>query len=692
MKRIIHNAVFYVTAIQAGLARFTSRFSKKIKRSATIVVIIATTVTAGHTVEAQITSSTPAAPPSLKSVSVPGPDNSDLDQFIRDKTAAIALGKTLFWDMQLGSDGVQSCASCHFHAGTDSRSKNQINPGAGKNFDTGGGPNYQLIAEDYPFHSLTDPNNRTSSLSKDVNDVTGSQGIFKADFNSINPGNAQDNTTVEPDPVFNVNGTNIRQVTSRNASSAINAVFNFRNFLDGRAQNEFNGVNPFGDRDKNAYIYKVGGWPGTKLEKVKISLKNSAAASQAVGPPLTSVEESGTGRTFSDLSDKLTGNQRLELPREHGKKLRGLQPLGKQLVALDDSVLGSLSNFPEKGIRTTYARMIKKAFKPEWWRSPRLIRMNGSGDPSIVNKSVNQTTDSDNLVNSDQLSPKQFSLIDYNFSLFMGLAIQMYESTLVSDNSPYDQYQEGNNSALTVQQQQGLNLFLNNGCIVCHAGAEFTAASVTNVQKKGRISLSPFGDYEDTGFFNIGVTPVSNDIGEGANDGLTPESRPLSEARLAQQGSFQTVFGEAPNVTIAPNDTVNADGLFKSPSLRNVELTAPYFHNGGVLTLRQVVDFYNRGGGDANPSAAAPLRPLNLSEDDKQALVAFLVSLTDERVRYEQAPFDHPQLFVPNGHPGNQNSVTNDGNGQATDDLLEIPAVGSNGRDTPRANFLQQEQ
>ena len=692
MKRIIDKAALYAAALPAGLARLTSRFSKRIKRSATIVVIIAITVTAGHTVEAQITTSTPAAPPSLKSVPVPGPDDSDLAQFIRDKTAAIALGKTLFWDMQLGSDGVQSCASCHFHAGADSRSKNQINPGTDNIFNTGGGPNYQLIAADYPFHRLTDPNNRTSSLSKDVNDVTGSQGIFKADFNSINPGNAQDNTTVQPDPVFNVNDTNVREVTARNAPSVINSVFNFRNFYDGRAQNEFNGVNSFGDRDKNAYVYKVGGLLGSKLEKVKISLKNSAAASQAVGPPLSSVEESGTGRTFSDLGDKLTDHQRLELPRDNGKKLRGLQPLGKQLVAPDDSVLGSFSNFPEKGLRTTYARMIKKAFKPEWWRYPRLIKMNDSGDQSIVNKSANQSTDSDNLVNPEQLSPKQFSLIDYNFSVFMGLAIQMYESTLVSDNSPYDQYQEGNNNALTVEQQQGLNLFLNNGCIACHAGAEFTAASVTNVQKNGRISHSLFGDYEDTGFFNIGVTPVSNDIGEGASDGLTPESHPLSEARLAQQGSFQTVFGEAPNVSISPNNTVKADGLFKTPGLRNVELSAPYFHNGGALTLRQVVDFYNRGGGDANPSIAVPLRPLNLSEDGKQALVAFLKSLTDERVRYEQAPFDHPQLFVPNGHPGDQNSVTDDGNGQATDELLEIPAVGRHGRDTPGANFLEQEQ
>lgn len=68
-------------------------------------------------------------------------------------------------------------------------------------------------------------------------------------------------------------------------------------------------------------------------------------------------------------------------------------------------------------------------------------------------------------------------------------------------------------------------------------------------------------------------------------------------------------------------------------------------------------------------------------------LVAFLKTLTDDRVRYEKAPFDHPQLFVPNGHPGDQNSVTDSGNGQPTEQLLEIPAVGrKGGNGTP--NFL----
>lgn len=689
MKSRIQNVALVATALLAGLTRLGSRLSKKIKRSVTIAALITTAVLAGHTVSAQV--SAPQAPPSLKSVKIPEPDN--IGDFIRNKTAAIALGKALFWDMQVGSDGIQSCASCHFHAGADSRSKNQIHPGPDTTFNTGGGPNYQLTAADYPFHNLTDPNDRNSALLKpDNNDVTGSQGVIKTKFNSINPGSDKDNVTVQPDPVFNVNGTNVRQVTNRNAPSTINAVYNFRQFWDGRAQDDFNGQNPFGPRDPNAAVLKSGGLLYTQVNPVKVSLKNASLASQAVGPPTSNVEESADGRQFKDIGQKLS--------RESGKKLRGLKPLGKQLVAPDDSALGSLSNWPNPGLKTTYTQMIKAAFKPEWWKSNQLVTI--APDKSIrLNDTLTNflspilsilKLDEDGVVDAIDLKPNQFTMMDYNFPLFMGLAIQMYESTLVSDNSPFDQYREGNTSALTAQQLQGLDLFLKPttqggaGCIICHSGAEFTSASVTNVKAGGRITPFPIGNTNfafDTGMFNVGLRPSSEDLGVGDKD---PFGNPLSEAKLAQDGKFQQIFGESPNVTVNPSDTVLKDAVFKTPGLRNVELTAPYFHNGGKLTLAEVVNFYNRGGDF--PGGVLPV--LNLSEEGKQALVAFLKSLTDERVRYEKAPFDHPQLFVPNGHPGNQDSVTNDGTGQATDSLLEISAVGRDGRTTPVSNFLAQ--
>jgi cytochrome c peroxidase len=689
------------------------------KRGAAIAALLTAAIIAGHSVSAQVT----APPPPLSQVKVPQPDN--LGDFIKDKVSAIALGKSLFWDMQLGNDGIQSCASCHFHAGADNRSKNQISPGIDKTFTPGKGPNYQLTAADYPFHKLADPNNRSSSVLSDSNDVTGSQGVFRAKFVDVVSGSDKDKVTPLKDEVFNVNGTNVRQVTPRHSPTVINTVFNFRNFWDGRAQNTFNGVDSLGLRNPNAFVLKA--TSPRRLEDVPVSLKNSSLASQAVEPPLSAletasedlpiaplrVEESETNNTVTvidaqgravdnnpdsqasqnsesttDSADSSQSSASSPTPlrrigRKLGKKLLALQPLAKQIVAYDDSVLGSLSNSsrnsPKQGLKRSYEALIRDAFKPEWWQSNIITRVDPkTGERTFLRKPKRR------------LSTIEYTQMEYNFSLFFGLAVQAYESTLVSADTPFDQFLGGNTSALNAQQQQGWNVFQNKGlCIGCHAGSELTAASVTTVVQRGRIARAPIpgNPPEDTGFFGIGVRPSNEDLGLGGNDALNP----LSEVRLAQQGKFQQLLGEAPptlDPPLSPSETVLADGAFKAPALRNVELTAPYFHNGGQATLEQVVDFYNRGGDFGG------LPVLNLTPEEKQALVAFLKGLTDERVRYQRAPFDHPQLFVPNGHPGNQNSVTidpnvktNDGTTQATDSLLEIPAVGQNGGN-PLPNFL----
>jgi len=158
-----------------------------------------------------------------------------------------------------------------------------------------------------------------------------------------------------------------------------------------------------------------------------------------------------------------------------------------------------------------------------------------------------------------------------------------------------------------------------------------------------------------------------------------PFGYPLADTRRLQMGQLPA---GTYNEDVGPQDTIAVTGAFKTPGLRNVELTAPYFHNGGAATLEQVVAFYNRGGDFAQQSpdtVRSFMRPLGLSTDEQTALVAFLKSLTDERVRFEKAPFDHPQIFVPNGHPGDQGQVTSDGTGKAADALMEIPAVGAGG-------------
>ncbi|GAA6616883.1 cytochrome-c peroxidase [Scytonema sp. NUACC26] len=660
------------------MRRLFQRFSRFI----VITVTVAIAVTSGHIVSAQVATPLPLA--SLKSVSVPEPDN--LSDFIKDKVAAIALGKALFWDMQLGSDGLQSCASCHFHAGTDNRSKNQINPGflrvntdgspnPDTTFDVGGAPNYQLKPEDYPFHKLSNPNDPTTVVA-DSNDVTSSQGVFNTEFVAVTPGKAVDRVKPLPDTVFNVVGTNVRRVEPRNTATTIDAVFNFRNFWDGSAQNIFNGVNAFGLRDPNAEVVKAN--TPSQLEFVKIRLKNSSLASQAVAPPLNSFEISANGRTFEEIGDKFGAIDRKshsaakgkKLPRKLGKKLLPLRPLGKQIVHPEDSVLGAESRWPQPGLQTaSYEQLIANAFKPEWWQSDRSIQVDANGQRTFIARRDR----------SDET--KEYTLMEYNFSLLFGLAIQMYESTLVSDDTPLDRFLDGDTTALTDQQQRGKQLFEGKAaCLTCHHGAELTSASVNFVSKQRIQSLNQV--FFDNGFFNIGVRPSLEDPGVGSND---PFGNPLSESRLAQQGKFEQLLGEAPNVTVPSDSRILNDGAFKTPGLRNVELTAPYFHNGGQLTLKQVVEFYNRGGDFRQQSALAPL---GLTEAEQDDLVAFLKALTDERVRLEKAPFDHPQLFIPNGHPGDTTSVTNDGTGKATDDFQEIPPVGRNGGNgTP--NFLE---
>ena len=592
---------------------------------------------------------------SLRTVSVPEPAN--LGRYIKNRSAAIALGKALFWDQQVGSDG-QSCASCHFHAGADNRSKNQLNPGfraipSDHSFQLAGA-NYQLKASDFPLYKLADPNNRDSAVLSDTNDVVSSQGVRNFTFTGNGSGTSgTENGTSNPDADFSVTGINVRRVEPRNTPTVINTVFNYRNFWDGRARNEFNGRNPFGDLDPSAKLLRVT-TPGQNPVEVQLGadaslrLDNSSAASQADGPPLSDLEMSYGNKTFQML----------------GRKMLGLTPLGTQLVATDDSVLGTpLSKSPLQGINGSYPQMIRDAFESEWWDSDRVIQINGNGSITI-------------LPAGTPLDDSKFTMMEYNFSLYWGLSIQLYEATLISDESPFDRYMEGDRSALTKQQEKGLGIFTGKGhCAECHNGAELTDAAVSSIEANGLTERAELADssteaLRDVGFHNSGTRRINDDIGLGDN---APSGQPLSEARRAA----------------GPGDTVAVNGTFKTPGLRNVELSGPFFHNGGEMTLRQVVQMYSRGGNFAEATLDKEIRKLGLSSGDIDAVVAFLKSLTDERVRMHSAPFDHPELIVPNGAIGTNTAVINDGTGNAIESKITLPAVGKNGLATAPKNFLQ---
>src|SRR5262249_5024385 len=103
---------------------------------------------------------------------------------------------------------------------------------------------------------------------------------------------------------------------------------------------------------------------------------------------------------------------------------------------------------------------------------------------------------------------------------------------------------------------------------------------------------------------------------------------------------------------LRPPEMAAVDGAHKAPSVHTMGLTASYFHNGGRTTLEQAVEFYNRGGNFPvmnRQNLDVDIQPIGLSFQQKADLVAFLKSLTDPRLKYEMAPFDHASLSIPNG-------------------------------------------
>src|SRR5882724_1966568 len=582
---------------------------------------------------------------SLKTITVPGPTAAELANLIQDKNAAIALGKAFFWEMQFGSDGQTACATCHFNAGADSRTGNQTDPGLRRvdgngnpatdstTFHSGFGPNHALSLRDFPLHTSTHDNNN----------IVGSQGVFRFNFNDVVLGQAVENETSVADSVWSTsdgNGgmLNVRRSTPRNAPPVINAVFNYRNFWDGRAQRTFNGVNPFGAGDPSAHLLQVDPNNPNATVDVTLRLSNSSLASQAVGPPGSDVEMSATGRPFVKM----------------GKKMLMLTPLALQQVATDDSVLGSLSAAPGNGLNSTYISMIQAAFQPKWWSSGVVVDAN-----------------SNVLFNGSPQNTDEYSQMEYNFSMFWGVAIQMYESTLVSDSSRFDQFMEGNRSALSSLEQLGLNRFEGKGgCINCHNGAEFTDATVSSITSKGSVvEQLPGGRWHDVGFHNIGVRPTTDDMGIAASDPSGLAS--LSVAQLAS-------MGQVSGTGVPAGAPVSVGGAVKTPGLRNIELSGPFFLNGGQATLGQVVDFYSHRGDFPSVDMDPNLERASFGPLDKLAVVAFLKSLTDERVRSQSAPFDHPSLTIPNG------GVVS--NGVLTEQLITIPATGAAGG-APLARF-----
>ncbi|MBK7601801.1 MAG: di-heme enzyme [Acidobacteria bacterium] len=189
-------------------------------------------------------------------------------------------------------------------------------------------------------------------------------------------------------------------------------------------------------------------------------------------------------------------------------------------------------------------------------------------------------------------------------------AIAAFERVLISGDSPYDRYLNGQRNAITASAKRGEALFYGERleCFHCHGGFNFS--QTTDHVGKAFAEI----EFHNTGLYNLdgkGAFPKDN------------------------QGTF--------DITQRSEDV----GKFRAPTLRNIAVTAPYMHDGSIATLEGVIDHYAAGGrtiksgefkgvGSANPNKSQFVKGFTLNAQEKRDLLAFLKSLTDEKFLTDQ--------------------------------------------------------
>ncbi|HEY6641089.1 cytochrome-c peroxidase [Povalibacter sp.] len=202
-------------------------------------------------------------------------------------------------------------------------------------------------------------------------------------------------------------------------------------------------------------------------------------------------------------------------------------------------------------------------------------------------------------------------------------AIASFERTLVSGDSPFDEWYYGKRQdAISAQARRGFDVFLNKGrCVSCHTIEQDYAL------------------FTDNRFHNIGVgvNRIQSDIPTlvpvflKANATLEEVDKAvLSNPKVSELGRF------------AVTDALDEIGAFKTSTLRNVAVTAPFMHDGSLKTLRDVVDHYNNGGitrktDPVNDFLSGGIRPLELTDDEISDLVAFMETLTSPQFAAQKA-------------------------------------------------------
>jgi len=198
------------------------------------------------------------------------------------------------------------------------------------------------------------------------------------------------------------------------------------------------------------------------------------------------------------------------------------------------------------------------------------------------------------------------------------MAIAAFERTLVQTDTPFDEYMRGDDDALTEAQKRGLDLFAGKAnCIACHNGALLSDEQYHN------LGVPPYAGWEDDELAQI-----------------------TFRFELYAKGTTEKMYRttkDDPGLYFRSKDARHK-GRFRTPSLRYTKYTYPYMHNGMLETLRDVVEFYNAGGGENEFAATkSPLiQPLGLSDAEVGELVAFVESLSGDEILIDEP--DLPEM------------------------------------------------
>jgi cytochrome c peroxidase len=646
------------------------------------------------------------------------------------------------------------------------------------------GPEYTFVEADYPFRQLESfPNaegrmvqsDRNAELLINTNDVHSSAGSFDAEF--IGAYHGQEKCGKPNKDIFyksdrRGNTLAARAVEPRNTPTTINSGMLFTNFWDGRANNLFNGVGVFGMsdiiHDPTKRLIKMDGYQASLTH---IELPNAALASLSVGPILDNLEMSCDGRTFADVARKVLYTRPLSKQRIaktdstfgiHGK-------------------FGDIRAKKGRGLKFKYSyyKLIQLAFKDDWWKAKGLWKIQDNGpDQEASLKRTKDYRDGHTQMEINfpmfwglALQKYQHSLVSDKSRFDIAEEAGCFVPGARIPGAGPPRFEPGpnlpgcySNNLWSPEEEAGRTGFAANGCVACHGGNMFTNAAMDNDGSYDVFTLLGFGPptapsiLVDNGFQNTGANVLDQDLGRYAEDAygiplswtmqiakgmkIDPQAdlcntNPVgpnagTEPFCNSDGSLKEDRGSRtlPNGTVIPfpvltsellGQIVEVGGAMKSPSLRNVGLTPPYFHYGGYSNLHDVLDFYNRGGshrdipenciprgpqanckGDTSGSgpegkhsyedtlalraagedvgsnvagAVSGPPPGRMTDETMDNMVKFMLSLSDDRVMCDAGPFDHPELIIFKGAKARDRNHDY----RADDRKIRLPAVGMEG-------------